>query len=149
MAIVINRILTVKSPSFAEYSFIPAKHTCLGANVNPEINVLNIPEGTQSLAVVMDDHDTANTFVHWVMWNIPPKEVIGENTSPGVQGRNDKDENNYYGPCPPRGAHHYHFHLYALDTKLDLPVTSGKKELREAMQGHILASGELVGLFEK
>ncbi len=149
MTLTLNRILTVKSPDFSSNDFIPAKYSCVGANVNPAINIGDIPEGTKSLALIMEDPDAHGTFDHWIMWNIPVKEKIEENSTPGAQGKNGKGENKYAGPCPPSGTHHYHFKIYALDTKLDLPITTGKNALLKAMNGHIIASGELVGLFKK
>lgn len=83
------------------------------------------------------------------MWNVPAVAVIDENSAPGIQGKNGKGENKYMGPCPPSGTHHYNFKVYALDTKLNLPIGSNKKALLKAMDNHILASGELIGLFKK
>lgn len=142
--------LTVTSPAFAENEMIPVKYTCKGEDVNPEINIMGIPTEAKSLALIMDDPDApSGDFVHWVMWNIPIQEKIAENSAPGVQGLNGLDENKYKGPCPPSGTHHYHFKMYALDTKLDLPAATDKQGLLKAMEGHVLASGELVGLFKK
>ncbi|HTA83597.1 MAG TPA: YbhB/YbcL family Raf kinase inhibitor-like protein [Bacteroidia bacterium] len=150
MSIVLNATLTVKSPVFADSGPIPAKYTCDGSNVSPELHIINTPPETKSLALIVDDPDApGGTFVHWVMWNIPPAEIIKENTAPGIQGRNGKNENKYYGPCPPKGTHHYHFHIYALDTKLDIPTKTDKQALLLAMEGHIIASGELMGTYKK
>jgi Raf kinase inhibitor-like YbhB/YbcL family protein len=149
MTIVINKTLTIKSPAFANNDFIPSKYTCDGSNINPELNVKDIPADTRSLALIMDDPDAPKgTFDHWIMWNIPVKDKIEENTSPGAQGKNGKGENRYTGPCPPSGTHHYHFKIYALDTKLDLPVSTDKQALLSAIEGHILASGELIGVYK-
>lgn len=143
--------LTVKSPAFMENGFIPSKYTCIGENINPEISVTGIPAEAKSLALIMDDPDAPNgDFVHWVMWNIPVQEKIAENSAPGIQGLNGRKENKYTGPCPPGGTHHYHFKVYALDAiLLNLPATTDKQGLLNAMEGHILASGDLVGLFKK
>jgi Raf kinase inhibitor-like YbhB/YbcL family protein len=150
MAIVVNRVLTVKSPSFLNNDFIPSKFTCEGSDINPALIISDIPDDTKSLALIVDDPDVPNgTFDHWVMWNIPVKDKIEENSTPGAQGKNGRNENKYMGPCPPSGTHHYHFRVYALDTKLDLPVSTDKKALLQAMEGHILGSGELVGLYNK
>lgn len=150
MAITLNTTLTVKSPAFANNDFIPSKYTCDGINVNPELNIGDMPKETKSLALVMEDPDAPKgTFDHWVMWNIPLKERIEENSAPGAQGRNSRNENKYHGPCPPEGLHHYYFKIFALDTKLDLPIDTDKKKLLDAMEGHILASGELVCLYKK
>jgi len=150
MAVVATKTLTVKSPAFANNDLIPVKYTCEGSNINPEINIRDIPQDAKSLALILDDPDAAKgTFDHWVMWNIPVKEKIEENSAPGAQGKNGKNENKYAGPCPPSGTHHYHFRIYALDTKLDLPLITDKKALLKAMEGHILSSGELIGIYKK
>lgn len=129
---------------------IPAKYTCVGENISPALSIEGIPEGTQSLALIMDDPDAPNgDFVHWVMWNIPVNSAIPENFAPGEQGLNGKKENKYTGPCPPSGTHHYHFKVYALNSKLDLPADTDKAGLLKGMEGHILTSGELVALFRK
>ncbi len=143
--------LIVKSPAFANNERIPAKYTCKGDNVNPSLTIDDIPANTQSLALIMDDPDApSGTYVHWVMWNIPVSTPIGENSAPGTQGRNSRDESKYTGPCPPSGTHRYFFKVYALDTRLNnLGTNSGKQDLLNAMQGHVLASGELVGLYGK
>lgn len=150
MATVLNKPLIVESPAFANNELIPAKYTCVGSNINPALVITDIPYGTKSLALIVDDPDAPNgTFDHWIMWNIPPIAVIDENSAPGIQGRNGKGENKYMGPCPPSGTHHYNFKVYALDTKLNLPAGSNKTALLKAMDKHILVSGELIGLFKK
>jgi Raf kinase inhibitor-like YbhB/YbcL family protein len=142
--------LTVTSPAFDNNDTIPLKYTCEGPNVNPELDIAGIPGSAKTLALVVEDPDVLlETVDHWVMWNIPVMDKIEENSAPGVQGRNIKKENKYTGPCPPSGMHHYHFKVYALDTKLLLEGGSDKKLLEAAMKGHILASGELVGLYRK
>lgn len=145
-----NTRLVIKSPAFAANDFIPSKYTCTGENINPELTIDEVPPGTRTLALIVDDPDAPNgTFDHWVMWNIPPADRIRENSAPGVQGKNGKKETGYTGPCPPNGTHHYHFKIYALDISLDLDRNSDKKALLAAMNKHILASGELVGVFKK
>ena len=89
------------------------------------------------------------TWDHWIVWNIPPTNTIEENTVPGTEGINDFRKHSYGGPCPPWGTHRYFFKIYALDTKLDLNSNSRKKDVEKAMQGHILAKGELVGLYHR
>jgi Raf kinase inhibitor-like YbhB/YbcL family protein len=129
---------------------IPAKYTCSGSNINPELTIKDIPSEAKSLALIVEDPDAPNgTFDHWIMWNIPVKEKIEENSVPGTQGKNGKNENKYMGPCPPSGTHHYHFGIYALGSKLDLPAGTDKKGLLKAMEGNILGKGELVGLYKK
>lgn len=146
----ISKTLTIKSPAFENNGSIPSKYTCDGSNINPAITIDEIPTETVSLALVLDDPDAPNgTFDHWVMWNIPPTQMIEENSNPGSEGKNGMKENKYIGPCPPKGTHHYHFKVYALDTKLDLEDNTDKKVLEKAMEGHILANGELIGLYKK
>lgn len=150
MAIVVDKILKVESKAFSNNAPIPPKHTCLGSNINPELTIDGIPEGTKSLALIMDDSDAPNgIFDHWVMWNIPIKDRIEENSAPGIQGKNGENKNNYTGPCPSSGTHHYYFRIYALDIKLDLPASTDKNELLKAIDGHILGLGELIGTFKK
>ncbi len=143
--------LSVSSPAFESGGTIPAKYTCEGENTSPALSIDNIPKGTKSLALILDDPDAGTSgFVHWVMWNIDPKnDMIQENSAPGTQGKNGRGDLKYTGPCPPTGAHHYHFKVYALDKRLELPISSGKKELEAAMKDHILAWGELVALYQK
>lgn len=150
-ALVNNSTLTVSSPSFKHNEMIPSKFTCEGSNINPEILIGNVPATTRSLALILDDPDAPNgTFDHWIMWNIPADDrKIKENHAPGTEGKNGKGDSKYTGPCPPSGTHHYHFKVYALDTKLDLKSGSTKQALENAMQGHILAQGELIGLYKK
>lgn len=146
-----NSTLTVSSPSFKHNEMIPSRFTCEGSNINPELMIGDVPANAKSLALVMDDPDAPNgTFDHWIMWNIPAADKkIKENHAPGTEGKNGKGDSKYTGPCPPSGTHHYHFKVYALDEKLDLKSGSTKQELENAMKGHIVAQGELVGLYKK
>lgn len=150
LAIISAGTLTVRSTAFANKHYIPARFTCEGLNLNPELVISDIPENTQSLALIVDDPDSPNgAFDHWIMWNIPVTKKIKENSAPGVQGKNGRAENKYTGPCPPNGIHEYHFRVYALDNKIDLPADSDKKALLKAMEGHIISSGELIGLYKQ
>jgi len=147
---VMPKILTVKSPAFDMNSTIPAEYTCDGSGVSPELIIGNIPPHAQSLAIIVEDPDAPHgTFDHWLMWNIGTSGKIHEGTAAGVQGKNGHHRHGYMGPCPPSGVHHYHFKVFALDTRLDLPGGSDKKSLISAMQGHIIAQGELIGLYGK
>jgi Raf kinase inhibitor-like YbhB/YbcL family protein len=143
--------LLVTSTAFKENQSIPSKYTCDGENKNPPLNIDNIPAKTTTLALIMDDPDAAKgVFDHWILFNIPVKGTsfnVAEDTSPGVTGANGHKENNYMGPCPPMGVHHYHFKFFALDTRLTLTEGADKKSVEEAMKGHVLAEGELVGLY--
>ena len=152
--------LTISSV-FKNNEVIPKKYTCEGENVSLPLQISGIPKDTKSLAIIVDDPDAPiGTFVHWVAWNIPPVEKIPEGIPKEekvekplkmVQGRNDFRKIGYDGPCPPRGhgVHHYHFKIYALDTFLDLPPGSTKKDLEKAMKGHVIRRGELIGTFER
>lgn len=141
--------LTVSSPAFKNNSKIPPKYTCHGEDVNPQLDIQNLPEETKSLILIVDDPDCPiGDWVHWIVWNIQPTNSIKENSVPGVEGMNDFNKHSYGGPCPPSGTHRYFFKLYALDTELSLPVSTRKRELQKVMTGHILAKGEIVGLFK-
>lgn len=142
--------LSVTSPAFKDKDSIPAKYTCQGQNVNPPLAIGNIPEGTKSLVLIIEDPDAPGaTFNHWVVWNIPPAGLIEENSAPGVQGSNSAGKTSYMGPCPPSGSHRYFFKTYALDTMLNIPPGSDKKVVEKAMKDHVLEEGTLVGMYEK
>lgn len=142
--------LKITSPAFQHNGMIPSKYTCDGENVNPALQIEGIPEGTQSLALVIDDPDAPmGTWDHWVVWNVPPSNEIRENGVPGTEGMNGFRRHNYGGPCPPGGTHRYFFKVYALDTKLTLNLNSNKRDLEKAMQGHILAKGEIIGKYTR
>lgn len=145
--------LTIKISAFKQNDFIPAKYTCDGDDVNPMIEILNIPENTKSLTLVIDDPDAPRgTWDHWILWNIDPKtHYIPEDSMPhsAVQGTTSFGHQKYNGPCPPRGnkPHRYFFKIYALDTIPDLPSTATKQELEQAMNMHIIEKAEFVGLY--
>lgn len=146
--------LIVASPAFQHNTEIPKKYTCDGEDKSPPINVSQVPEGTKSFALIVDDPDApVGLWVHWLVWNISPeKTVISESETPkgALQGLNDFRKTDYGGPCPPPGkVHRYFFKAYALDVIIDLPAGSSKAQLESAMQGHILAKGELIGLYER
>jgi hypothetical protein len=142
--------LKIASPVFKNNGFIPKKYSCDGDDVSPPLNVEGMPEETQSLVLIVDDPDAPmGTWVHWIVWNIPPVEKIEENSVPGTEGLNGFRKHSYGGPCPPSGTHRYFFKVYALDTKLDLGPNSRKRNVERAMEGHILAKGEIVGLYSR
>jgi Raf kinase inhibitor-like YbhB/YbcL family protein len=142
--------LHISSPEFETNGFIPPRFTCDGANVNPPLEIYDIPPGTKSLALIMDDPDAPiRAWVHWVAWNIPVSTHIKEDTLLKEQGINDFRKNKYDGPCPPYGIHRYIFKVYALDAPLALAPEVGKNELEKAMQGHVLGYGELVGRYKR
>ncbi len=140
--------LKIQSPAFRPNQEIPEKYGCEAEGINPPLTIDGKPEGTRSLALVMDDPDAKGNFEHWIMWNIPPStSSIAERSAPGIEGLNSAGTHGYTGPCPPSGTHHYRFKAYALDMELGLSSNARKKDLENAMKGHILAQGELVGLF--
>ena len=145
--------LRITSPAFKENSHIPKQYTCDGKDVNPPLSMEGVPEGTKSLALIVDDPDApVGMWVHWVLWNIDPAvKEIKENSVPNgaVQGMNDFGRTPYGGPCPPSDTHRYFFKLYALDTVLDLGTSTTKVRLEKAMTAHILASAQLVGLYKR
>jgi Raf kinase inhibitor-like YbhB/YbcL family protein len=142
--------MMITSPEFDNSASIPARFTCQGEDVSPALNIAGIPEGAQSLALIIDDPDApGGTWVHWVVFDIPVGAGIDEGSVPGKQGRNDFGKNDYGGPCPPSGTHRYFFKVYALDTMLNLNEGISKQELEGAMQEHILAEAELIGVYKK
>ncbi len=148
--------MIITSPSFIDGAEIPKKFTCDGGEINPEFQVLNVPDGAKSLALIVHDPDAPieGGFTHWVVWNIDPRTTLikEESIPPGaVEGANGRGHTGYTSPCPPpgHGVHHYHFKLYALDTVFDLPEGSTEDELLEAMEGCKLEETELVGLYER
>jgi Raf kinase inhibitor-like YbhB/YbcL family protein len=137
-------------PEFGNEKFIPKKFTSQGADVNPTLVIGDIPAGTKSLALIVDDPDApGGTWVHWVVYNIPVIEQIDEGSSPGEQGMNDFGKKDYGGPSPPSGTHRYFFKLYALDTRLALGEGVDKEALEAAMEGHSIDKAELIGLYKR
>lgn len=151
--------LTVNSSAFREGQPIPAKYTCQGEDVSPPLEWSVPPEGTQSLALICDDPDApVGTWVHWVLYGLPPgtrnlpEHVPARETLPdgSRQGVNDFRRVGYGGPCPPPGkAHRYYFKVYALDTSVALPPRATKAQLLQAITGHILAEGQLMGTYQR
>jgi Raf kinase inhibitor-like YbhB/YbcL family protein len=151
--------MKIESSAFEDQANIPRDYTCQGADSSPELKWSAPPEGTKSLALIVDDPDApAGTWVHWVMWNLPatlrgiPAGVAKNESLPDgtQQGVNDFKRIGYGGPCPPPGsAHRYYFKLYALDTVLNLKPKSTKAQLEQAMQGHILAQSQLMGKYQR
>lgn len=143
--------MRLTSPAFKGHGRIPAQFTCDGDNINPELVIENVPAGTRSLALIMEDPDAPNgLWVHWVLWNIGPRVTkLVEQAEPreAVIGKNSWGHNQYGGPCPPSGTHRYIFRLYALDITLELAGTASKGQLDVAIQDHVLAEAELTGLY--
>jgi Raf kinase inhibitor-like YbhB/YbcL family protein len=154
--------ITVSSTAFAAGERIPKKYTGEGADVSPPLAWSGGPAGTKEYALIMDDPDApAGTWVHWVLYKIPPtttslKEGVPttaalKEPSGALQGKNSSKATGYHGPMPPpgHGTHHYHFKAYALGEALELPAGATKQQLLDAMRGHILAEGELVGTYSR
>jgi Raf kinase inhibitor-like YbhB/YbcL family protein len=145
--------LQITSPAFQNNGHIPRQYTCDGRDINPPLMIANVPQRAKSLALICDDPDAPiGIWVHWVIWNIDPGvKEIKENTVPtsAIVGINDFRNHSYGGPCPPSGTHRYFFKVYALDTVLGISPNSTKADLEKAMKGHILAQGELIGLYKR
>lgn len=149
---------TLTSSAFAQGEAIPQRYTCDGEDISPPLSWSDPPEGTVTYALIMDDPDApSGTWVHWLFYNLPgearglhagvePQERELEGIPHGV---NSWDAKGYGGPCPPGGTHRYFFRLYALDTKLELSGAATAEELRAAMEGHILATAELMGTYSR
>jgi len=150
--------INVTSSAFKEGGMIPSKYTCDGEDISPDIAWAGIPAGAKSIALIGDDPDAPRgTWVHWVIYNIPPdSKGLPEAVPPdrllgdgSMQGMNDSNQTGFGGPCPPGGVHRYFFKVYALDTKLSLGPGATKKDLEGAMRDHVLARGQLMGRYQR
>jgi Raf kinase inhibitor-like YbhB/YbcL family protein len=152
----------IRSPSFTDGASIPIRHTCEGPDVSPALEWAGLPDGTRSLALVVDDPDAPDpkaprmTWVHWVLYDVPPaapglaEGIARDALPPGTrQGVNDWKRTGWGGPCPPIGRHRYFFKLYALDVALGDLGSPSKAKLEAAMKGHVLAEARLMGTYEK
>ncbi len=150
--------IPILAEAFKEGENIPVEYTCDGKNISPALFWTWMPIETKSTVLIMDDPDApGKTFVHWVVYNIPPEterlnkgfpkdEIFGNGI---IQGMTDFGRIGYGGPCPPSGTHRYFFHIYALDKKLDLLPGATKGQVGVAMDGHIIANGELMGRYKR
>ena len=151
--------LQITSTTFAEGQPIPQKYTCQGSDISPPLAWTNGQVNTKSFALIMDDPDAPmGTWVHWVLYDLPanttglPEDVAKTQViaNGATQGMNTWPRPGYGGPCPPPGKpHRYFFKLYALDTMLDLKPGLTKKDLLKAMEGHVLAEGQLMGTYQR
>ena len=146
--------LQITSDAFANGQSIPAKYSCVGKNISPALAWNEPPAGTQSFALIVDDPDAPfGTWVHWVLFNIPASTRNLQEDTPTPSaisvGKNSSGNMRYDGPCPPSGTHRYFFKLYALDATISLQPGATKEQLLDAMKGHILAQGEMMGTFSK
>lgn len=150
--------IKLTSKAFTEGGVIPSRYTCDGEDVSPPLAWSGVPEGTRSLALICDDPDAPmGTWVHWVLFNlpadsdslpegVPPWKTLSDGTR---QGTNDFRRPGYGGPCPPGGTHRYYFKLYALDAMLEAESGITKAQLLQAMAGHVLAEGRLMGRYQR
>lgn len=146
--------MLLQSLAFKNGESIPRKYGYKNGNHSVPLNFAEIPEGTKSLALIMDDPDAmgavGKVWVHWILWNISPESnEISENSIPpnSLEGKTDFNEIGYGGPAPPDKEHTYQFKLYALDTLLNLERGSNKQELEKSMENHILADTKLEGKY--
>ena len=154
---------TFNSAPFTPGGPIPNEFTCEGDDIPPNLLWTNVPDGTQSLALIVDDPDApGQTFTHWILFNIPGSETglprnididehFADADPPAAEGTNDFDDIGYGGPCPPPGddPHRYFFRLYALDTVLDLGQGATRKQLTNAMDGHVLDETDRMGTYQR
>ncbi len=150
--------IKLTSSAFAESGMIPKQYTCDSKDISPPLKWESVPEKTKSFALICDDPDAPmGTWVHWVLFNLPAnKRELPEKVQPlenlpdgSRQGKTDFGKIGYGGPCPPSGTHRYYFKLYALDQQLDLKAGASKAHLLKAMEGHVLAEGQLMGKYKR
>lgn len=146
--------LILESNAFKNGQEIPKKYGYKNNNINPPLNIKQIPQNTKSLVLIMDDPDAMNVvgkiWVHWILWNIESTtKEIKENSIPtgAIEGKTDFGEIGYGGPAPPDKEHRYIFKLYALDNKLNLNVGASKEQVEASMKNHIIAEAQLIGKF--
>lgn len=145
---------SLSSHAFKNNGSIPTKYTCRGDDISPDLQIKNVPNDAESLALIVHDPDAVGgDFTHWLIWNIAPNTTnIAENSVPkdAVQGLNGSNQNRYMGACPPAGTgtHHYIFELYALNQTMDLPPQTNREQLESTIKNHIIAKAELLGLFD-
>lgn len=145
--------MRLTSPAFTSGEMIPAKYTCDGKDVNPELVFDDVPGDTQSLAVLVDDPSSpAGNWLHWSVWNIPPTvRIIRENSAPqgSREGETDFSEVGYGGPCPGTGEHNYRFTAFALDCVLDVSHGASRQMVEDAIRGHVIAESTLEGRYQR
>jgi hypothetical protein len=145
----------ITSSAFAAGASIPSKYTCDAQNPpNPPLQFTGVPKAAKSLVLIIYDPDVPKTMIptgefdHWLVWDIPP-DSKGIKEGDGSQGLNGMGKAGYVGPCPPDREHRYFFRLYALDTKLGNAKIANRKDLEDAIKGHVIDQGELMARYEK
>lgn len=146
--------MKLQSSAFADNQPIPKEYTCDGDDKMPPLSITEIPQNTQSLAILVTDPDApAGEWVHWLVWNIPPKTTSLDTQSipkEAQQGMSSFGSRKYGGPCPPSGTHHYIFTLYALDANnLNISPDATKDEFIHAIEGHVIETTKLTGTYER
>lgn len=151
--------MKIFSPAFLHNEKIPSKYTCDGENINPPLEFQDIPVGSKSLALIVEDPDVSKhlredgLWIHWILWNISPDvQKIEEGSGAPINSREGittYGKPGYGGPCPPDREHRYFFKLYALDIMLKLPTSASRNDLLSEMEGHILEIAELLGRYER
>lgn len=150
--------IKLTSTAFKEGEPIPRQYTCNGVNVSPPLEWSGVPKSARTLVIIADDPDApSGTWVHWVLYNLPADNIgmvenlpaTDELRAGGFQGKNDFGKTGYGGPCPPSGTHRYFFKIYALDSELPLKAGATKAEVEKAMEGHVVAQGQLMGTYRK
>jgi Raf kinase inhibitor-like YbhB/YbcL family protein len=156
-SIIESKTMQLSSNDFKNNGLIPSEFTCDGPDVNPSLSISGVPEGAQSLVLIMDDPDVPKEiredgmWDHWVVFNIPPDtSAIERGVEPaGVHGQGTSGDKEYHGPCPPDREHRYFFKLYALDTVLALGEGASKQEVEREMEGHVIGQAELMGRYSR
>ncbi len=149
----VKQSMKLTSSAFEHNQNIPVLYTCDGKGMHPPLSIAAVPEGTKSLAIIVDDPDApGGTFTHWVIWNINPgTTAIPESIVPqkSQEGTNSAGGTGFVSPCPPRGQHRYFFTLFALDSTLGLDGKATKRDVEKAMAGHVMAQSLLVGVYSR
>ena len=136
---------------FADQAMMECISTCDGADISPRLSILDVPDGTESIVLIIDDPDAPRgTWVDWVVYDIDPKKTqISTGEVPGTEGVNDFGKTSYGGPCPPSGTHRYFFKAYALNKMLGLGKGASKVEVEKSMDGHVIDKAQLVGRYQR
>ncbi|MCF8026670.1 MAG: YbhB/YbcL family Raf kinase inhibitor-like protein [Desulfobacteraceae bacterium] len=149
--------MKLTSSAFENEGKIPVKYTCDGENINPPLEITDVPPEAKSLVLIMDDPDVPThireegMWDHWIVFNIPPdtREIKEGREPEGVAGLGTSGDAKYFGPCPPDREHRYFFRLYALDTKLDLPEKTDKVTVEKEMTQHVIDKAYIMGRYER